>query len=78
MSDSPVLYFQGGTLVIANLPETDPPGAPFQWLKGKWRCEAYHYADLNLSGVRDTVPRWQRLDTTLDTSASLTTTRSRR
>jgi len=29
MSDSPALYFQGGTLVIANLPETDPPGSPF-------------------------------------------------
>lgn len=68
MSDSPALYFQGGTLIIANLPETDPPGSPFQWIKGKWRCEAYHYPDLNLSGVRDTVPRWEHLDATLDDS----------
>jgi superfamily II DNA or RNA helicase len=68
MSDSPALYFQGGTLVIANLPETDPPGSPFQWIKGKWRCEAYHYPDLSLTGVRNTVPRWEQLDTTLDDS----------
>ena len=68
MSDSPALYFQGGTLVIANLPETDPPGSPFQWIKGKWRCEAYHYPDLNQSGIRDTVPRWEQLDITLDDS----------
>lgn len=68
MSDSPALYFQGGTLVIANLPATNPPGAPFQWIKGKWRCEAYHYPTLNLAGVRDTVPRWEPLDATLDDS----------
>ena len=68
MSDSPALYFQGGTLVIANPPETDPPGSPFQWIKGKWRCEAYHYPDLTLSSVRDTVPRWEHLNTTLDDS----------
>ncbi|MEO0561169.1 MAG: DEAD/DEAH box helicase family protein, partial [Chloroflexota bacterium] len=68
MYDSPTLYFQGGILVINNLPETDPPGSPFQWIKGKWRCEAYHYPDLSLSGVRDTVPRWEQLDTTLDDS----------
>ena len=68
MSDSPALYFQGGTLVIANLPETDPPGSPFQWIKGKWRCEAYHYPNLIPSSVRDTVPRWEQLDTVLDDS----------
>jgi len=67
MADSPTLYFQGGTLVITHQQETDPPGAPFQWIKGKWRCEAYHYPTLNLTGIQDTVPRWEHLNTTLDT-----------
>jgi hypothetical protein len=67
MPDFPSFSFQGGTLVITGLPETDPPGAPFQWIKGKWRCEAYHYSTLTLPGVRDTVPRWTHLDSTLDT-----------
>jgi superfamily II DNA or RNA helicase len=68
MSDFPALYFQGGTLVITNLPEANPPGSPFQWIKGKWRCEAYHYPALNPSGISDTVPRWEQLDTVLDDS----------
>ena len=68
MTDSPTLSFQGGTLVIAHLKADQPPGDPFQWIKGKWRCEAYHYPDVNVDGVRDTVPRWQPLNCQLDDS----------
>ena len=39
MTDTPSLYFDGGTLVIAHLPESQSPGSPFQWIKGKWRRE---------------------------------------
>lgn len=71
MSDEARLSFQGGTLVLSGVPESKPPGAPFQWIKGKWRCEAYHYPTLALPDVRDTVPRWQPLNATLDDSRDL-------
>jgi superfamily II DNA or RNA helicase len=64
MSDT--LSFQGGTLVISQRPQSDPPGVPFQWIKGRWRCEGYHYPSLPHLDLRDTVPRWQRLDCMLD------------
>jgi hypothetical protein len=53
MSDT--LSFQGGTLVISQRPQSDPPGAPFQWIKGRWRCEGYHYPSLPHLDLRDTV-----------------------
>jgi superfamily II DNA or RNA helicase len=63
---SPSIYFQGGTLVLKGLDESDSVPAPFQWIKAGWRCEAYHYPRLHEwlreRGIRDTVPRWQRLD----------------
>ncbi|MEO0562573.1 MAG: DEAD/DEAH box helicase, partial [Chloroflexota bacterium] len=68
MSDTPILYFDGGTLVVAHLPQSRFPGDPFQWIKGKWRCEAYHYPHITLPNVRDTVPRWERLDGVPDDS----------
>ncbi|MBZ0302632.1 MAG: DEAD/DEAH box helicase [Anaerolineae bacterium] len=68
MSDSPTLSFQGGTLVITHRPQSDPPGVPFQWIKGKWRCEAYHYPAIRHLEGRDVVPRWQPLDCVLDGS----------
>ncbi len=68
MSDRPTLSFQGGTLVITHRPQSDPPGVPFQWLKGKWRCEAYHYPAIPLLDLRDVVPRWRPLDYILDES----------
>lgn len=59
------LYFDGGTLVINDRPETTPTPEPFQWIKAKWRCEAYHYPIVSgwckQHGIRDTVPRWERL-----------------
>ncbi len=63
------VYYQGGTLVLK---EPDPaltPPAPFQWIKGHWRCEGVHYGALmdwfRAQGIRDTVPRWQPLDLAL-------------
>lgn len=66
---TPYLSFQGGTLVLHNIDQTSSVPSVFQWIKAKWRCEAYHYPALSTwlhaSGIRDTVPRWQRLDLTL-------------
>ncbi|MCB0035246.1 MAG: DEAD/DEAH box helicase [Anaerolineales bacterium] len=59
------LYFDGGTLVLSDRPETVKTPEPFQWIKAKWRCEAYHYPIVSAwckqQGIRDTVPRWERL-----------------
>ena len=42
---------------------------PFAFVKGKWRCEAFHFRKLvpwlRKHGIRTTVPRWQRLSLTL-------------
>ena len=66
---SPLVFFQGGTLVLKDVPSEAAPPAPFQWIKARWRCEAYHYAGLldwfHAQGIRDTVPRWQALNLTL-------------
>jgi hypothetical protein len=44
----------------------EPVPAPFRLIKGRWRCAGYHYGplqpELHARGLRDTVPRWQRLD----------------
>jgi superfamily II DNA or RNA helicase len=51
------------------LKDPDPaltPPAPFQWIKGHWRCEGVYYGVLlewfQQHAIRDTVPRWHRLD----------------
>jgi superfamily II DNA or RNA helicase len=60
------LSFQGGTLVLYDVPETTTVPAPFQWVKSRWRCEAYHYHKVQTwvreQGIRDDVPRWQTLN----------------
>jgi superfamily II DNA or RNA helicase len=59
------IYFQGGTLVLGEAPmqPTIPP--PFRWIKGRWRCEAYHYPAilpwLRDQNIRDNVARWETL-----------------
>jgi superfamily II DNA or RNA helicase len=59
-SNSPYLFFQGGTLVLKDYP-LEPP-APFRWIKSQWRCEGYHYPRLirwlRENNIRDTLPRW--------------------
>jgi len=65
------LSFHGGTLVLQGVDEQPdvPLPTPFAFIKGKWRCEAYHFHDLQpwlrSQGIRSTVPRWQRLALTL-------------
>ncbi|HEU5383482.1 MAG TPA: DEAD/DEAH box helicase [Ktedonobacteraceae bacterium] len=61
------VYFHGGTLVLQGLsaqPDLVLP-EPFTLVKGKWRCEAYHFQKLepwlHSQGIRIAVPRWQRL-----------------
>ena len=60
------IAFQGGTLVLYDVDAHEPVPAPFRLIKGRWRCEGYHYGplqpELHARGLRDTVPRWQRLD----------------
>ena len=60
------ISFQGGTLVLYDVDAHEPVPAPFRLIKGRWRCEGYHYGplqpELHARGLRDTVPRWQRLD----------------
>jgi superfamily II DNA or RNA helicase len=68
-SNKPALSFQGGTLVLYRLDKDHSVPAPFQWIKERWRCEAYHYPNLidwlKTQGIRDDLPRWQRLHLTL-------------
>lgn len=68
------LSFQGGTLVLYDFDahKDKPPQAAmhpaFQWIKARWRCEAYHYPHLDAwlqsMRVRDRVPQWKALDLT--------------
>lgn len=60
------VFFQGGTLVLQQSEDSrEQAPAPFQWVKERWRCEAYHYGTLlpwlREQGIRNAVPRWQRL-----------------
>lgn len=62
------IFFQGGTLVLQHVSADEQVPEPFRLVKGRWRCEAYHYHEarawLRERGIRDDVPRWKRL--TLD------------
>jgi superfamily II DNA or RNA helicase len=63
---SPSLTFQGGTLVLYDTEASTPVPAPFEWVKERWRCPAYHYSTLipwlHEHDIRDAVPRWETLD----------------
>jgi superfamily II DNA or RNA helicase len=63
------LTFQGGTLVLYDVEQDAAIPAPYQWIKGRWRCEGYHYPAvrswIQAQGFQDKVPRWQRLSLTL-------------
>ncbi len=63
------LFFQGGTLVLQDVTEEEQPPAPFQFIKGRWRCEGYRYRTLlpylKAEKIQNAVPRWQRLSLTL-------------
>lgn len=66
---SNTIFFQGGTLVVQYDGEHGPLASPFQFIKGRWRCEGYHYREvatyLSEQGIRDNVRRWKPLDLTL-------------
>ena len=66
---APNLSFQGGTLVLYDVDQNAEVHDSFQWIKARWRCEAYHYpavsAWLHRRNIRDSVPRWQRLGLTI-------------
>ena len=65
------LYFHGGTVVLQGVgPQTDLDlPAPFTFIKGKWRCEAYHFQEilpwLHTHAIHTNLPRWQRLSLSL-------------
>ncbi len=67
--NTPALSFQGGTLVLYEIDQSEAVPPLFRWVKARWRCEAYHYGSLadwlRQRGVRDTIPRWQPLNLTL-------------
>src|SRR5438034_799751 len=59
------VFFQGGTLVLQHTDEIEHVPVPFQFVKSRWRCEAYHYHAvlplLRERGIRNDVPRWKHL-----------------
>lgn len=63
------LSFQGGTLVLYDIPQSSRVPPCFRWIKGRWRCEAYHYPTLlkwlREQGIRNALPRWERLQLAL-------------
>lgn len=62
---TPSLIFQGGTLVLREVAQATPVHPAFQWIKARWRCEAYHYPTLlpwlQERKIHDFVPRWRCL-----------------
>lgn len=69
------IFFQGGTLVLQHIEETAPVPPPFQFVKHRWRCEAYHYKSvlpwLREHHVHSSVPRWSHLKLKLSDSREL-------
>jgi superfamily II DNA or RNA helicase len=65
MSMRASVFFQGGTLVLQHNDDIEHLPVPFQFVKSRWRCEAYHYHAvlpwMQEQGIRNAVPRWQRL-----------------
>jgi hypothetical protein len=59
------IFFQGGTLVLQHVDGIEPIPTPFQMVKSRWRCGAYHYSSIlpwmQKQGIRNAVPRWQRI-----------------
>src|SRR6266566_7165140 len=63
------VFFQGGTLVLQHADEVKNVPVPFQFVKSRWRCEAYHYHAvlplLREGGIRNDIPRWKHLNLNL-------------
>ena len=69
------VFFQGGTLVLQHSDDIDNVPVPFRFVKSRWRCEAYHYHEvlswMQDQGIRNAIPRWQRLGLTLHDTREL-------
>ncbi|MEZ4659072.1 MAG: DEAD/DEAH box helicase family protein [Caldilineaceae bacterium] len=63
------LYFQGGTLVLDGVGQEHAVHPAFQWIKARWRCEAYHLPALlswlRENRIRNSAQRWRLLNLTL-------------
>jgi superfamily II DNA or RNA helicase len=70
VNSQPYARFLGGTLVLEGVGESAAPPPPFRWLNARWRCPAVHYHTvqpwLKVQGIRNQIPRWQKLALTLD------------
>src|SRR5713101_5524738 len=59
------VFFQGGTLVLHQTDNIEHVPIPFQFVKSRWRCEAFHYHTvlswMQEQEIRNAVPRWPRL-----------------
>ncbi len=69
------MFFHGGTLVLQHADEIEDVPSPFQFVRSRWRCEAYHYASLRdwmrQQGIRNNIARWQPLKLELHDSREL-------
>ncbi len=63
------IFFQGGTLVLQHVEASEEMPPSFQFIKERWRCEAYHYSSvlpwLRQQAIRNDIPRWKHLALTL-------------
>jgi len=61
----PRARFDGGTIVIDNVPQGVDAPAQFRWLQGKWRCRAVDYRIvrpwLDERKICNHIPRWHTL-----------------
>ncbi len=59
------VFFQGGTLILQHSDNIEHVPFPFQFVKSRWRCEAYRYHAvlpwMQELGIRNAIPRWQHL-----------------
>ena len=69
------VFFQGGTLVLQENNQLEQVPTPFQFVKNRWRSEAYRYTAIlpwmKEQGIRNAVPRWQHLKLHLHDSREL-------
>jgi len=69
------VFFQGGTLVLQENNQLEQIPTPFQFVKSRWRCEAYHYTAIvpwmKEQDIHNAVPRWQHLKLHLHDSREL-------
>jgi superfamily II DNA or RNA helicase len=69
------VYFQGGTLILQHTDPIEHVPFPFQFVKSRWRCEAYRYQTLlpwmHEQGMRNAIPRWQHLTLALQDTREL-------